>query len=1005
MKKHWKKIRSLVVSLVLAVAILPTPSLKAQEVFQIDHPVAGDRTTSDYVVRFRVPSAWLGEEISLTYLNKNGADSKVLVDWSEGTEGRFTKLLKDLAPGTNKISLSVDGALGHQTQEVDIEVAKELHPIMNPVNRLTAKQMKRALKVYNGRAAAQYGRVPKTDEYIDEFVDCLIKNAALEGINADIAFAQIALETGWINYTWGVKENQNNFGGIGATGGPVRGNAFRSMEEGIQANLQHLIAYATDTSPVTSLVDPRFYYVPRANAPNLEELGYYENTKGGGWAMGSQYGFVIKDIIDLVATYADDFSPLAADGIITEIVAEPIEPKANPRDIRPGTGFDLVKPIRLAIAVNDWTLQSFSLRNLTTGQEYKVVDTTDRAILVDPFGPGIYRFTATIKDPASRRVIDNQTIEFTIKDPNAPDNPDLLVIPEIAGVTYSEGPHFINEAIEMTIAPADEATARTNEYVLEYVVSGTTDYQNWQKETSFRFTPTKGGEYLIRLFGRNSLAGGDGILLREDKLQVIAVDTQANLSKDSIQVGEDLVLTILPQAPEGLEYAVVDESGASLSPWGSDISRRLSFSQAGLKTISLLTRRQGQEAVLDKKEFRLTVQAAIGFDYFSLSTKDLVQGEPVKVEVAGGSDELEYRLYLGQGSLSLPLTSWQASPSFTWTPNEVGSVTLRLRCRDKNSKVEGMQAGVVLNVSGKSIPLDGPAGYLPENPYGIGKPLTYVAGIKAANHPVRLMAKTSTSNVLFKHLLKNTATGEIKALTGWQSGDYQGLIPAGSYQWILLSRHKDSRGFYDGKIVTPLRIYKYPSVMLDPGHGGSDRGVVVTKNGKTRSEAYLMLDLANRIKENLSGRGINVRLTRTSSIDMTLDERISLANSRKADLFLSLHSSASSDQTKRGLLLASPAQKVAPLAGVDINKSVYYREKLRSPLAAMFGGRVSGLTDYSAFGYYLRTNRMTNLPSLWLRLGYLSNDYDWNRLTIISYRESLAKVMADAIYNSLTAAP
>ncbi|MES1179612.1 MAG: glucosaminidase domain-containing protein, partial [Hyphomicrobium sp.] len=66
----------------------------------------------------------------------------------------------------------------------------------------------------------------------------------------DYAFFQMALETNYLTYRRGdgsrgdVWENQNNFAGIGATGGGVRGERFPDVKTGVHAQIQHLVAYS-----------------------------------------------------------------------------------------------------------------------------------------------------------------------------------------------------------------------------------------------------------------------------------------------------------------------------------------------------------------------------------------------------------------------------------------------------------------------------------------------------------------------------------------------------------------------------------------------------------------------------------------------------------------------------------------------------------------------------------------------------------------------------------------
>ncbi len=64
------------------------------------------------------------------------------------------------------------------------------------------------------------------------------------GIRWDYAFYQMLLETGYLTYKGDVKARQNNFAGMGATGGGKPGESFPSVEAGVRAHLEHLMVYA-----------------------------------------------------------------------------------------------------------------------------------------------------------------------------------------------------------------------------------------------------------------------------------------------------------------------------------------------------------------------------------------------------------------------------------------------------------------------------------------------------------------------------------------------------------------------------------------------------------------------------------------------------------------------------------------------------------------------------------------------------------------------------------------
>lgn len=124
-----------------------------------------------------------------------------------------------------------------------------------------------------------------------------------EGVRADVAFAQSCLETGNFRFGGDVKPGQNNYCGMGATGGGVPGNSFDTPQLGIRAQIQHLKAYANTEDLSHYLIDPRFAYVQRGVAPYVEWLGIPDNPSGKGWAAGKDYGAkILKILAAIIAT-------------------------------------------------------------------------------------------------------------------------------------------------------------------------------------------------------------------------------------------------------------------------------------------------------------------------------------------------------------------------------------------------------------------------------------------------------------------------------------------------------------------------------------------------------------------------------------------------------------------------------------------------------------------------------------------------------------------------------
>jgi len=91
---------------------------------------------------------------------------------------------------------------------------------------------------------------------------------------------------------------------------------------------------------------------------------------------------------------------------------------------------------------------------------------------------------------------------------------------------------------------------------------------------------------------------------------------------------------------------------------------------------------------------------------------------------------------------------------------------------------------------------------------------------------------------------------------------------------------------------------KIGRIVLDPGHGGKDPGAQA--NGL--QEKNVVLQLAQQLKPAIEEQiGCEVILTRNSDTYISLEERTAIANTKNADLFISLHLNAHPSPEVRGL--------------------------------------------------------------------------------------------------------
>lgn len=86
-------------------------------------------------------------------------------------------------------------------------------------------------------------------------------------------------------------------------------------------------------------------------------------------------------------------------------------------------------------------------------------------------------------------------------------------------------------------------------------------------------------------------------------------------------------------------------------------------------------------------------------------------------------------------------------------------------------------------------------------------------------------------------------------------------------------------------------------IVIDPGHGGKDPGAMA--NGL--KEKDIVLQVARKTAERLKNNGYEVILTRNDDRTLPLEERTAIANTSKADLFISIHVNAHPREATRGI--------------------------------------------------------------------------------------------------------
>ncbi|HLH07615.1 MAG TPA: N-acetylmuramoyl-L-alanine amidase [Terriglobales bacterium] len=108
--------------------------------------------------------------------------------------------------------------------------------------------------------------------------------------------------------------------------------------------------------------------------------------------------------------------------------------------------------------------------------------------------------------------------------------------------------------------------------------------------------------------------------------------------------------------------------------------------------------------------------------------------------------------------------------------------------------------------------------------------------------------------------------------------------------------------------VPPLPQPPHFTIVLDPAHGGEDRGAALTP---TLPEKDVVLAFARRLRTALQNQGIDVILLRDSDVALSADQRAIAANAARPALILSIHATSSGSGVHLFTAMLSPAPRTA----------------------------------------------------------------------------------------------
>ncbi len=174
------------------------------------------------------------------------------------------------------------------------------------------------------------------------------------------------------------------------------------------------------------------------------------------------------------------------------------------------------------------------------------------------------------------------------------------------------------------------------------------------------------------------------------------------------------------------------------------------------------------------------------------------------------------------------------------------------------------------------------------------------------------------------------------------------------------------------------------SVVVDPGHGGTDPGVVAGG----LDEASIMADLAARLEGRLTAAGMTAYLSHGADVTRSDADRAAFANATAADLLISLHVD--------GAPTARPNGVATYHFGTGSGASSTIGERLASLVQREVVAR-TGLLDCRVHPKTWEILRRTTMPAVRLELGYVTNPDDRARLADPAFRDTVAEAVLVAV--------
>ena len=202
------------------------------------------------------------------------------------------------------------------------------------------------------------------------------------------------------------------------------------------------------------------------------------------------------------------------------------------------------------------------------------------------------------------------------------------------------------------------------------------------------------------------------------------------------------------------------------------------------------------------------------------------------------------------------------------------------------------------------------------------------------------------------------------------------------------------------------RSGKVQTIVLDPGHGGFDKGATSAFG----NEKTYALDVARQLRPLLQAKGFKVVMTRENDVFIPLEVRARIANVTKDSIFVSIHFNATgSNPNATGFEIFSLTPRGAPSTNDESLALHFVNMQAGSPVeaqsfelsAAVYHSMLGHLTEFDRGIKRARfaVLRQTRIPSILVEGGFLSEASDSQHIADTAWRKQFAESICTGLEN------